>query len=97
MLEFPIHNFILIHSKKNVNFVDFKIYCISQNKISTEKMKKYFTLIIFISLFSLGKSQIWCPPGATWFYGFQGSLCDGYLKFEYVNDTVVNAVNCKVI
>ena len=60
-------------------------------------MKKYFTLIIFISLFSLGKSQIWCPPGATWFYGFQGSLCDGYLKFEYVNDTVVNAVNCKVI
>jgi hypothetical protein len=60
-------------------------------------MKKVLFLFSFFLIFLSGKTQIWCPSGATWYYGFQGSLCDGYLKFEYVNDTVINTVNCKVI
>ena len=60
-------------------------------------MKKYFTLIIFISLFSLGKSQTWCPPGASWYYDINFINCDGYYKFEYAGDSVINSVSCKKI
>lgn len=45
---------------------------------------------------------MWCPPGATWHYGYYtwepwsgGDI--GYLKYEYSNDTIINSINVKKI
>ncbi|MBL7889920.1 MAG: hypothetical protein JNL24_10220 [Bacteroidia bacterium] len=64
-------------------------------------MKKS-TLILFFFCFCTSYAQTWCPAGATWHYGYAtwdpwsgGDI--GYLKYEYVGDTIINTINAKRI
>jgi hypothetical protein len=55
---------------------------------------KQFTIVCIISLLSINlKAQTWCPPEATWYYG----MTDGYTKFFYTSDTIINSIQCKKI
>lgn len=55
-------------------------------------------IIISFNFVSEGRSQNWCPPGATWHFGLWGpSSYGGYEKIEYVSDTVINSKNCQVL
>jgi|LakMenE01Jun11ns_1017448.scaffolds.fasta_scaffold9958553_2 hypothetical protein len=57
-------------------------------------------IIIIILLFSFqGRAQMWCPPGATWYYGAYAMYpqVNGYHKYEYTNDTIVNSLTYKKI
>lgn len=65
------------------------------------KMRKIIFLSFFFC-FSFSHAQMWCPPGATWYYGYYtwdpwlgGDI--GYLKYEYSNDTIINSINVKKI
>jgi hypothetical protein len=56
-------------------------------------MKKLI-LLIFVLFFATNvKAQMWCPPGAEWYftaYSYYPSA-NGYFKSIYVNDTTVNS------
>ena len=41
------------------------------------------------------KAQVFCPPGATWYYTTDGQLSEGYTKFSYVSDTIIKSITCK--
>lgn len=49
-------------------------------------------LFVLVTLFTIsGQAQSWCPPGATWTFGYE-SIMSGYYgveRVEYVGDTVV--------
>jgi len=50
-----------------------------------------------IILSNYAKAQVWCPSGATWYYSEHGEfdLWDGYSKYMYTNDTIINGITCK--
>lgn len=54
-------------------------------------------IVIAISLSTNACSQTWSPPGAEWHYTETGAWWDGYSKYTYSRDTVINSVNCKEI
>lgn len=59
-------------------------------------MKKFLTILAFL-LPLLISAQNWCPNGATWHYSFWNVWVVGYFKIEYVGDTTVNTVQCKML
>ncbi|HET6224840.1 MAG TPA: hypothetical protein VFF27_01080, partial [Bacteroidia bacterium] len=60
------------------------------------KVSSLFFAIVMIMFFSTyAKGQVWCPPGATWYYQTNAQLGSGYSKYTYVNDTVIKGITCK--
>ena len=62
-------------------------------------MKKILLLFCLIA-FNKGKTQTWCPPGATWNYNYQmnsTSFTNGVAEYKYSADTVINSIMCKKI
>jgi hypothetical protein len=52
-------------------------------------------LIFFISISQLHSQSNWCPSGSVWYYGFDTEYFSGYIKVEYVLDTIIQSVSCK--
>ena len=53
-------------------------------------VRKLLFVLLTLSTFP-GQAQSWCPPGATWTYGYE-SIMSGYYgveRVEYVGDTLV--------
>lgn len=46
---------------------------------------------------STAHAQHWCLPGSTWYYEADFFGRNGYQKYTYVGDTLVNNINCKKI
>jgi hypothetical protein len=34
-------------------------------------------------------AQVWCPPGATWCFGFENAQSNGYQVYTYTGDTLI--------
>jgi hypothetical protein len=60
-------------------------------------MKNIVLIFSFLIIFQAGKTQTWCPSGATWYYDIVYNNCDGFYKFEYVGDSTINTIACKKI
>lgn len=61
-----------------------------------QKITKLVVAIAAILIFPVyAKAQVWCPPGATWYYSDGGEFQQGYSKYTYVIDTVIKGINCK--
>lgn len=62
-------------------------------------MKKLPLLLVWLAFgnYPSAYAQAWCPPGATWHYGFATSNSNGYEKYTYMGDTVFNAVQYQLI
>jgi len=63
-------------------------------------MKKIFLSLIIIPILAgqvaWGQNE-WAPTGATWWYSFNHFGIIGYVKIEYVNDTIINSQLCKIL
>jgi hypothetical protein len=55
----------------------------------------FSVLLLFASL--LTKAQVWAPSGATWHYDWIEMAVDGYIKIQYINDSVVGGKLCKIL
>lgn len=42
-------------------------------------------------------AQTWCPPGATWWFGFDYGQSYGYKQYTYVGDSLVQGYNAQKI
>lgn len=64
-----------------------------------QKIKQLVFAIVATFIFSTyAKAQVWCPPGATWYYSdYAPFWYEGYVKFTYTNDTVIKGITCKKI
>lgn len=65
-------------------------------------MKKHVPLFTLLMLFALlkGNSQNeWASKGATWYYNSSSSdyWKEGYIKIEYIGDTMIEQKECKLI
>lgn len=63
-----------------------------------QKITLWVVAIVAALIFSANvKAQVWCPPGATWYYEERSMLGDGYSKYTYTNDTVIKGITCQKI
>lgn len=63
-----------------------------------KKILKAISVILICFVFgSTAHAQHWCLPGSTWYYGVDWFGANGYQKYTYVGDTLVNNTNCKKI
>lgn len=61
-------------------------------------MKKIRLLLFFLLFSATSIAQEFSPVGATWYYGFYPqSETDGYNKIEYMNDTIIDNQDCKIL
>ena len=63
-------------------------------------MKKKIITSLFIIQTLFGSAQIWSNPGAEWHYGYVNygpPVSHGYLKLNYVNDSLIGSVTYKKI
>lgn len=45
-----------------------------------------------------GNAQSWCPPGATWTYTHSNNWThEGYARYQYIGDTVIDGNNAQII
>lgn len=61
-------------------------------------MRKFLLLtVLFFSFF--GKSQTWCPPGATWHYKWQPAFgAMGYSKYQFTGTTTLSgSITCNIL
>ncbi|OFY87158.1 MAG: hypothetical protein A3F72_16775 [Bacteroidetes bacterium RIFCSPLOWO2_12_FULL_35_15] len=56
-----------------------------------------YILIINIAFTTNVYSQAWCPPGATWHYGYSVWMTSGYYKVSYIGDTIIGSITCKIL
>ena len=47
--------------------------------------------------FISSKSQTWAPSGASWHFSYNQMMSYGFIKIDYVGDTTIQSVNCKVL
>lgn len=60
-------------------------------------MKKML-FIIFLTLFGFNSiGQVWIDSGAVWHYDFWNVGYQGFYKYEYAQDTVIENHNCQMI
>jgi len=62
-------------------------------------MKKYLLIILFFSCFTL-KSDAqheWASIGTKWYYDYNQNTSVGYVKIEYIEDTIISNDTCKVL
>lgn len=63
-----------------------------------KKLTRLVVAIVALIVFSTStKAQVWCPPGATWYYDDNGMFFLGYSKLTYTNDTIIKGKTCKKI
>lgn len=63
-----------------------------------KKILKVISVVLFCFVFgSTAHAQHWCLPGSTWYYEADWLGLNGYEKYTYAGDTVVNNINCKKI
>jgi len=58
------------------------------------------TLLLSLLLYfasSLTMAQVWAPSGATWHYEWAAMWYSGYVKINYIGDTVVDGKSCKIL
>ncbi|MES2133487.1 MAG: T9SS type A sorting domain-containing protein [Bacteroidota bacterium] len=63
-------------------------------------MKKPLLLFFFLTLCTLSKAQSWCPNiGTYWYFDAPNSpnFCNGYVKYDYYQDSLINGNNCQMI
>lgn len=60
-------------------------------------MKKTLLFIFLILASGLANAQVWAPAGATWHYSWAAWATDGYVKVQYVADSIVGGKSCKVL
>jgi hypothetical protein len=60
-------------------------------------LKIISVILLFFVLSSTAQAQHWCLPGSTWYYEAEFFGRNGYQKYTYVGDTLVNNINCKKI
>ena len=64
-------------------------------------MKKLLIILFFIIGLYVVKAQSWAPTiGTYWYQSFASDptwCSDGYVKFEYYKDSLINGQNCQVI
>lgn len=58
-----------------------------------KKIILFFALLLSITV----KSQTWCAPGATWYYGYTIWQVTGFYKISYTGDTIINSNSCKIL
>jgi hypothetical protein len=58
---------------------------------------KFFFLFFCIILSGAAEGQTWCPTGAMWHYGYSAFFEAGYYKINYVGDTTINTIQCKIL
>src|SRR6187399_1338894 len=54
-----------------------------------------FTSFYFLFTFGASSQQPFAPPGAVWHYDFSAVSSGGFIKIEYISDTVIQSVICK--
>ncbi|HOP45099.1 MAG TPA: hypothetical protein PLA11_16370 [Flavobacteriales bacterium] len=52
-------------------------------------MGRAILFLFFFVVGMLGRSQVWCPPGATWHVSTSGLAGAGYSQYAYAGDTLV--------
>ena len=60
-------------------------------------LKAISVILLCFVLGSTAHAQHWCLPGSTWYYEEGWPGVNGYQKYMYAGDTVVNNINCKKI
>ncbi|HNW99633.1 MAG TPA: T9SS type A sorting domain-containing protein [Bacteroidales bacterium] len=62
-------------------------------------MKNKFKIIFFAAFLFCNNmnAQEWAPVGAKWYYDFNITPSIGYVKIEYIKDTIINSNTCKVL
>lgn len=58
-------------------------------------------LFLFLVLLALAvaplHAQQWCPPGATWHFGFNYAGSNGYHKYTHEGDTIIGGITEQII
>ena len=54
-----------------------------------------FALVLIF--FNEVEAQVWCPPGAKWYYNGDASMFSGYHELTYTGDSIVSSKNCQKI
>jgi len=62
-----------------------------------DKTMKQALLLLLVCSGPALLAQAWCPPGATWHYGFASDNFNGFQKYTYTADTVFNGLHYQVI
>ena len=60
-------------------------------------MKKLIFFLLLISITTSITSQTWAPSGATWNFSFNEMFSFGYVKIEYVKDTIIQSKCSKIL
>lgn len=60
-------------------------------------MKRIAVLFPLLLLSLMLNGQSWAPAGATWHYTYSQMMSYGYIEIKYVNDTIIQSNNCKVL
>lgn len=61
-------------------------------------MNRLLVLTLALSLSFAAAAQNWCPPGATWTHTYtDGWIFNGYARFEYAGDTLIDGESCQRI
>lgn len=56
------------------------------------------TLLVLLAYSSNAQSpSIWAPSGATWYYDYGYNKTSGYVKMEYIGDSLLQGKQCKVL
>jgi len=60
-------------------------------------MKNLLAILLLIPILSMSQAT-WAPDGAVWYYNYtNNSATEGYIKVEYLKDSLFNGQNCKVL
>ncbi|MGC8865963.1 MAG: hypothetical protein ACP5O2_09625, partial [Bacteroidales bacterium] len=63
-------------------------------------LRNFFLLLLLTvySLHALSQATLWCPPGASWKYDYQGPQNQkGFISIDYTGDSLVQGKNCQVL
>jgi len=65
--------------------------------LNKRPMKRIFTTLTLVISVTFVFGQTWIPDGAKFYYNFNQSPSVGYVKIEYIKDTVIASNTCKVL
>ncbi len=69
----------------------------SKSRFISGIMKRTITTLLFLMMVCVVEGQFWAPAGATWYFSINNSMSTGYMKVEYVSDTLVQGKICKAL
>ncbi|MBI1838182.1 MAG: T9SS type A sorting domain-containing protein [Flavobacteriia bacterium] len=59
-------------------------------------MIKSLFIFVFICICNSTIAQIWVKPNATWHFDFQNTFTDGFVKIQYIKDTILDSKASKM-